>query len=236
MYLDVDQMPGIVFEYYSGLLDNTEVVPSVSRESGGQILLIHESDRIRMTIRFQLSSGHRWIYKKSTLHIDGEKTQVASTPEMYYAIFKDPDNGRRNFVPKNAQKAVIPKATPIDEGEVPLAISRSLKELRKIVPEDATLSIGCTNENRYLITVTATSGNKVVYEFTNSTLHDIKLVSHTGYDVTSVYDSMGNDFIVEFLGQESRSAQRPSNPAGTEHTSGFASNAVQTRKATVFRI
>lgn len=234
MIIDVDQMPKIVFEVYSFLLDNTEVEPIVTREHGGRIKLDHASDRVQMTIKFRLN-GRKWSWMGSSLLIDGEKKGLASSWEMYSAIFKDPDNGRRNFVPEGCVKAELPESLPIEDKYAPVHVSSYVKQIQQMASDEIDVWISRTEENNHLITAEHTSGGKIVFVFTDKSF-DIRLISSTGYDITQANREYFEGFILEFLGSESRSAQVSFISEGIERTQGFVSNSVQVRQATVFRI
>ena len=81
--------------------------------SYGKILLTHLGERTKMTIKFRLD-GRKWRWEKSHLFIDGKQQPLASGWDMYVAIYKDPDNGRRNFTPEGARKAAIPASQEVE--------------------------------------------------------------------------------------------------------------------------
>jgi len=241
--VSVDELPGVAFEPYSFLLDNTGVEPIVERRGFGHLTLVHSSARVRMTITFKLSSGGKWNWCDSTLHIDGKKTALASSWDMYAAIFKDPDNGRRNFVPKGAKKAVLPESKPVDEQLAPAVVTSSADQLRKLVMPDKKIDIEIriSGASKYLVFATDELGAQIVYVFEAKhtgrwEITDVRIVTATGFDVTQHNAAHLESYILDFLGHVSRSTQQSTVPLGREMRAGGVENSVMVRKATVFRV
>src|SRR4249920_3128440 len=151
----IDDMPQIVHEPYAFLLDKTYVEPTVERNGYGKMTLTHLGERTKMTIHFRLSA-RKWQWEKSRLWIDGERVPLASGWDMYVAIFKDPDNGRRNFTPEGAKKAKVPDSQPVDEQYLPKVIAQELAGLRRQNEKEATTIVPSvvSAANQYLITLT----------------------------------------------------------------------------------
>ena len=135
--VSIDDMPDVVHEPYAFLLDKTGSEPIVERSGYGKILLTHLGERTKMTIKFRLD-GRKWRWEKSHLFIDGKQQPLASGWDMYVAIYKDPDNGRRNFTPEGARKAAIPASQEVDETYLPTAVAKELDSLRKLTVKETT--------------------------------------------------------------------------------------------------
>lgn len=241
--VSIDDLPGVVYEPYSFLLDNTGVEPVVERSGFGHLTLVHSSDRVRMTITFRLSAGKKWNWTDSTLHIDGQKKPLASSWDMYAAIFKDPDTGRRNFVPKGAKKAQLPETQPVDQQHAPSVVTSSADQLRKLVMPDKKIDIEVriADASKYLVFATDELGAQIVYLFEAKNtgrweITGITIITPTGYDVTQHNASHLESYILDFLGHVSRSTQQSTVPLGREMRAGGVENSVMVRKATVFRV
>jgi hypothetical protein len=245
--VDIDFMPAIVHEPYAFLLDQTGVEPTVERNGNGRMVLTHLGDRTKMTIHFRLN-GRKWQWEKSNLWIDGERKPLASGWEMYVAIYKDPDNGRRNYTPKGARKAVIPASQPVDEQYLPKQVALELESLRKQNQKETTTVVPTvvSSANQYMITMTdGEDGRQFIFVFefhagsgpvTGWQLTDYILVNALGYDVTHYVGESGmRAFLDEILGATGRAVQVTYNPGGTTQQAA-TTNSVNVRKSTVFRI
>jgi hypothetical protein len=242
MSVSVEDMPRVVFEPYGFLLDETGVEPVVFRPGPGRMDLVHSSDRVRMVIRFRLS-GHTWQWVKSTLHVDGEKKPIAASWPQYAAIFKDPDEGRRNYVPKGARKAVLPEMRLVDERYAPAVVVQCVHEVRALVGShkviDVTVSL-TQDQSQYAIAAQDEEGGRIVYWFRDDRCgawepHAVTLISPTGYDITQFHSDRIDDALLEFLGSTSRAAQRTTLPGG-HAVQASVTNSVEVRKATVRRV
>lgn len=240
--LSIDNMPEVVHEPYAFLLDKTGVEPIVERNGYGKILLTHLGERTKMTIKFRLD-GRKWRWEKSHLFIDGEQKPLASGWEMYVAIYKDPDNGRRNFTPEGAKKAKIPASQPVDEKYLPKLIATELANLRKMSQKESTTIVPTvvSSANQYLITLLdGETGQSFVFTFGFETgtwqIVDILLVNANGYDVSQyVGESQIENFLHEIMGIAGRASQVTYNPLGSVQQAA-TTNSVNVRNATVFRI
>jgi len=248
--ISIDDMPAAVHEPYVFLLDETEVEPSVERNGYGKILLTHSSDRIRMTIQFRLDGKWRW--EKSRLFIDGERVPNSASWDQYVSIFKDPDNGRKNHVPKGAKKAKLPKSKAVDEQYLPRSISVMVASARKSATKDTVTVTPTISEDgkEYLVTVTDTAvehdGSTIVLFFgfgaaiggeksMEWSLTGGLAVNAMGYDVTHHLEHGLEDHLMGILGAQSRAAQIPHIPGGSvQGASGFGSADI--RKQTVRRV
>lgn len=237
-----ENMPPIVYDAYAFLLDNTDTVPVVERQGTGRIRLVHQSDRVRMTISFQHAS-RRWVWKKSTLHVDGAPQPLATSWEMYVAIFKDPDNGRETYVPEGAKKAQIPVSRDVDEQHTPQAIQSVANQLRKLSnPETVEqIRVSIAGSREYLLTVRNKTGKQIVLFFDSGPgnswrIVQMMIVSPTGHDVTGFESGFVDDVLLEMLGAQSRNAQVSALPSAMRSTDNVPTNSVQVRKTTVFRI
>lgn len=237
----IDDMPDLVHEPYGFLLDNTGVEPVVERSGYGRILLTHFSDRVKMTIQFRLNN-RKWQWEQSRLWVDGERTPLATSWEMYVAIFKNPDTGRRDFTPKGARKAKFPVSQPVDEQYLPKAVATEVAGLRKMNRKDVTTVVPTIvpKANQYVITVDGGDGQKFVFVFSLTTgqwqVTDMMLVNASGYDVTAyIGEHQIEGFLHEIMGIVGRATQVTNSPLGA--VSGAATtNSVNVRKSTVFRI
>lgn len=240
--LSIDNMPEVVHEPYAFLLDKTGVEPIVERNGYGKILLTHLGERTKMTIKFRLD-GRKWRWEKSHLFIDGEQQPLASGWEMYVAIFKDPDNGRRDFVPEGARKAQIPESKEVDEQYLPKAVADELISLRKMVRKAETTATATivSSANQYLITlVDGETGQSFIFTFGFESgawqVVDMLLVNAKGYDVTRyVGEHQIEQFLHEIMGIAGRASQVTYNPGGSAQQAA-TTNSVNVRKSTVFRI
>jgi len=239
----IEDMPDVVHEPYAFLLDKTDVEPVVERSGYGRMLLTHTGERTRMTIQFRLD-GRKWRWEKSRLFIDGKSVDLAKGWDMYVAIFKDPDNGRKNYTPEGAKKAVIPESAPVDEKYVPGPVATELRNLRKAVEKDGTTVVPTvvSNKNQYLITVDdGDSDRKIVFVFgfENSLwrITDLVLVNARGYDVSRyVSEQELEEILREILGATKHNSQESYLPGMHQQGPQGVSNSVQVRKSTVFRI
>lgn len=237
----IEDMPPKVYRPYSYLLDETGVEPVVQRKGFGRMELVHASERVRMTILFRLRQT-KWAWISSTLTVDGKRVPLATTWDMYVEIFKDPDAGRRNYVPKGAKKAQVPDTKPVDDERAPMAMLNAVRELRRMVGKgrDIAIDLGIENAQRYVLSVTnRKDDSKILCLYRPGdggwVIEGIQLISPTGYDITDYHADEIDEYILEFLGAESRGAQRPEKPLGNEQKAQV-SNSVLVRKATVFRI
>lgn len=244
----IDDMPDVVHEPYAFLLDETGVEPSVERSGYGKILLTHLGERTKMTISFRLD-GRSWRWADSKLYIDGEKKPLASGWDMYVSIYKDPDNGRKNHVPKGAKKAKLPESKPVDEQYLPKGVATCLAAMRKASTKDTVTSVPTISEDgkEYLVTVTDTSdeadGSAIILFFgylsTGGTMEwSISgglAVNAMGYDVTYALENGLESHLMGILGAQSRASQVPLIPGGREQgATGFGS--VDVRKNAVRRV
>lgn len=240
--VSIDDMPDVVHEPYAFLLDKTGVEPIVERSGYGKMLLTHLGERTKMTIQFRLES-RKWRWERSRLWIDGERQPLASGWEMYVAIFKDPDNGRRNFTPEGARKAVIPASKPLDEEYLPKLVATEVANLRKITVKESTTIVPtvASEKNQYLITLDdGETGQKFVFvfgfELGNWQVVDMLLVNASGYDVTRYVGEAGIDaFLSEIMGIAGRASQVTYNPLGSVQQAA-ATNSTMVRKSTVIRV
>lgn len=240
----IDDMPQIVHEPYAFLLDKTDVEPAVERNGYGKMTLTHLGERTKMTIHFRLNA-RKWQWEKSRLWIDGERVPLASGWNMYVAIFKDPDNGRRNFTPEGAKKAKVPDSQSVDEQYLPKVIAQELAGLRRQNEKEATTIVPSvvSAANQYLITLTDNDdARKFVFVFGFDSpggwqLQDFMLINASGYDVTRYVGEAGiESFLSEILGIAGRAVQVTNNPGGSVQQVATTSNSVSVRKSTVFRI
>lgn len=241
--VDIDYMPGIVHEPYAFLLDKTGVEPIVERNGNGRMILTHLGERTKMTIQFRLN-GRKWQWEKSCLWIDGERKPLASGWDMYVSIFKDPDNGRRNFTPEGAKKAKIPASQPVDEEYLPKLIAAELANLRKQSVKETTVITPTvvSSANQYLITLEDGEDDRkfiFIFEFNPGggwQMADFILVNALGYDVTRYVGEAGiEQFLNEILGIAGRASQVSVDPGGSAKQAA-TTNSVNVRKSTVFRI
>lgn len=240
--VSIDDMPDVVHEPYAFLLDHTGVEPSVERSGYGKILLTHLGERTKMTIQFRLES-RKWRWEQSRLWIDGERKPLATGWEMYVAIYKDPDNGRRTYTPKGARKAMIPESKPVDEQHLPRAVSFELESLRKTTVKRETTIVPTivSSRNQYLITLTdGETGQKFIFTFglemNTWQIVDMLLVNMNGYDVTQyIGESQIENFLHEIMGITGRASQVTYNPGGSAQQAA-TTNSVNVRKSTVFRV
>ena len=240
--VSIDDMPDVVHEPYAFLLDQTGVEPVVERSGYGKILLTHLGERTKMTIKFRLD-GRKWRWEKSHLFIDGEQKPLASGWEMYVAIFKDPDNGRRNFTPEGARKAQIPDSKPVDEQYLPKVVATELANLRKMSKKETTTITPTvvSSANQYLISlVDGETGQSFIFTFGFETgtwqIVDVLLVNASGYDVSHyVGESQIESFLHEIMGIAGRASQVTYNPLGSAQQAA-TTNSVNVRKSTVFRV
>lgn len=239
----IDDLPDVIFEPYTFLLDETGVEPVVEKNGYGKRTLTHLGERTKMTIHFRLD-GRKWRWERSFLWIDGERAPLAAGWDMYVSIYKDPDNGRVNHVPKGAKKAKLPESQAVDEQYVPAAVARELKNLRKNAKDstDVTPTID-SHANEYLITVHDRDDNSrflffFTYDGTRWSATRFMLVNPAGYDLTYL---IGEDpaqfeaFLRKLLGNPTGRIDMPAGPVGASQQAGV-SNSVAVRKATVFRV
>lgn len=242
--VSIENMPDVVHEPYAFLLDKTGVEPFVERSGYGRMLLTHLGERTKMTIAFRLD-GRSWRWAESKLFIDGERKPNAGSWEQYVAVFKDPDNGRRNFVPDGAKKAKIPASREIDEQYAPKQIADTVGQLRKMIGKDTvTVVPTITSDGMYLVTITdSEDGGSFVYVFKNNgfspdkgwTTESVLVVTGSGYDVTHLVGPDIESHVLNLLGANSRAAQVPTMPGGSVRQAAV-SNSTMVRKASVFRI
>lgn len=242
--VSIDDMPPIVHRPYAFLLDGTDIEPVVERTGYGRIRLVHLGERTRMTIDFRLNRT-TWDWHKSSLFVDGKKVPNAANWDMYVAIFKDPDNGRKNFVPEGARKAVLPKVQPVeDEQHLPKYVADELKSLRSASLKDTTSVTALVNskKNEYVLTVLdGTNDSKFLFTFGIGpdgkwTITDVMLVNSTGYDITAhLTHGEVEEFLHDLLGSIGRKTQVTTVPYGHVHRAAVSSS-VEVRKSTVFRI
>jgi len=67
------------------LTEHTSVEPTVVRR-GIHLVLEHENDRVRMTCTYRLFRG-QWVQSATSLEIDGQRRNIASSPEEYVQVF-----------------------------------------------------------------------------------------------------------------------------------------------------
>lgn len=248
--IDIDAIPGSVWELYKFLLDETGVIPSVTRSGYGKITLEHQNERVRTVVNFH-NPGWRWNWKSSSLFVDGEKEVIASSPEHYVAIFNDPDEGRYGYTPKGSKKVKLPDMREISEEQLtyaPHLVSSMAKNLKSdVTDKNAEIKVCIAeNSNRYIISVKNPAKGDV-YQVIGKDgslgskvggwgLVDMILVNTRGYDVTQESSHKIEDILRELLGAESRKNQKPYVPEGSTRNQAGMSNSVAVRKATVFRV
>lgn len=239
----IENMPDIVHEPYAFLLDETGVEATVEKSGYGKMLLTHLGERTKMTIQFRLN-GRKWQWERSRLWIDGERAPLASGWDMYTAIYKDPDNGRRNFTPKGAKKAKVPESQPVDEQYLPVVVAKELEGLRKTSVKETTTIVPTvvSKANQYMITLhDGEDDQQFVFVFGHQhgdwRLVDLILINANGYDVTNYVGEAGIEaFLHEILGIAGRASQVTYNPLGSVQQAATTANLVQVRKSTVFRV
>lgn len=249
--LSIDNMPEVVHEPYAFLLDKTGVEPIVERNGYGKILLTHLGERTKMTIKFRLD-GRKWRWEKSHLFIDGKAKPLASGWDMYVSIYKDPDNGRKDFVPKGARKAKLPEMRTVENEEhLPSAVADCLRGMRSVNTKTATTVVKASislDGKQYLLSVVDTDkdGDEstiiLTFGFGGSpsgamewTITGGLAVNRRGYDVTNYLNCDLNTALMDLLGAQSRAAQVPFVPGGSAQQAA-TTNSVNVRKSTVFRI
>lgn len=242
--VDIDVMPKVVWDLYKEILDLTEVAPTVNRSGFGKITLSHQSDRVRVLVFFH-NPGWKWNWKDSTLFIDGEKVQIATSPEHYASIFKNPDRGRYEHTPDGAKKANLPVMRILDDEQVkhaPTAVSQSFRDIKSRVNDDETcVNLHISEEsNAYIITLENARKLSVYAKFEivggKWAPSDVTMVNPLGYDVSDTYEGASGRIIADILGDMSRESQRSyTNPGKTQGQAGM-SNSVSVKKATVFRV
>ncbi|QBZ72071.1 hypothetical protein SEA_KRADAL_175 [Streptomyces phage Kradal] len=243
--VDIDNMPAVVHQPYAFLLDETGVEPIVERNGYGKILLTHLGERTKMTIAFRLD-GRGWRWENSKLFIDGEKKPLANGWDQYVSIFKDPDNGRRNHIPKGAKKAKLPESNEVDEQYLPKTIATCLASMRKAATKDTVTVVPTISKDskEYLVTVADSSDGSsiaLVFEYVGAgdtmewSLTQGMAVNAMGYDVTHHLSHSLEDHLMAVLGANSRAAQVPTIPGGSvQGASGYGSADI--RKNTVRRV
>lgn len=248
--LSIDNMPEVVHEPYAFLLDKTGVEPIVERSGYGKILLTHLGERTKMTIKFRLD-GRKWRWEKSHLFIDGKAKPLASGWDMYVSIYKDPDNGRKDFVPAGAKKAKLPEMRTVENEEhLPSTVAECLRSMRSASTKTTTVvtaSISLDGK-QYILSVTDTDedGDESTVALTfgfvgggsgsmDWTITGGLAVNRRGYDVTNHLHCDLNTFLMDLLGAQSRAAQVPFVPGGSARQAA-TTNSVNVRKSTVFRI
>ena len=238
----IEDMPDVVHEPYAFLLDQTSVEPVVERNGYGRMLLTHLGERTKMTIQFRLD-GRKWRWERSFLWVDGERKPLAAGWDMYISIYKDPDNGRRNHVPKGAKKAKLPESSSVtDEEYLPLAIIASLKNARRAAGKDTVVTPAIVSSaNQYLVTISNTdSGETVVLTFGSdgSTWHvaDLMIINPAGYDVSFLVEPDQFETVVaRVLGAANAREATSFVPSGGP-TAGAVSNSVNVRTAPCLRV
>lgn len=240
-----DVLPALIQEVYDFLTTETGVEPVVERTGYGRMLMTHQNDRVRVTISLRLS-GKAWNWTGSKLYIDGESAPRADDREVYVSIFKDPDDGRRNHVPKGAKQADLPESRPVEEDDLPSEVRSLLKQAVKTKAENAsvtlTTSVSLDRSQHFITLKHLEKGSRIVVSFKkdiNSTpgwsIDDMIAISSTGYDVTGYLHQPMDEYLMDMLGADSRAKQVPFVPGG--RTEGAAvTNSVTVRKSTVFRI
>lgn len=248
--ISIDNMPEVVHEPYAFLLDKTGVEPIVERVGYGKILLTHLGERTKMTIKFRLD-GRKWRWEKSHLFIDGKMKPLASGWDMYVAIYKDPDNGRKDFVPAGARKAKLPETRTVENEEhLPSTVAECLRAMRTVSTKTTAVSTPSISLDgkQYVLTVTDTdedgdqSSVCLIFGYTGGgtgsmdwTIVGSLAVNRRGYDVTGYLNCDLNTYLMDMIGANSRAAQVPFIPQGGPQGAA-ATNSTMVRKSTVFRI
>lgn len=244
--VDIADMPEIVREVYSYLLDSTEVEPTVERNGYGRMLLTHQSDRVHLAVAFRLN-GRAWASGDMKLHIDGQPCTTVAEWDMYVSVFRDPDHGRRNHVPDGTKKAVIPASRPVENEEhLPTILTKCLARLRApkmaYAISSATTSIAL-DQSKYLLTMEGhdPDGFTTIAVFGRADgaadwlFSELIVVNPMGYDVTKTLAPSLTASLKGLLGADSRLNQVSLIPGG--RTQGAAAtNSTMVRKASVVRV
>lgn len=90
-----DFVPEHVRKWREAIERNIGQPVTLERRDTRRYRITAESDRVRMTVDYKLTSGQGWIWAASTLHVDGERRPLAENPEAFYRLFRDPDSGGR---------------------------------------------------------------------------------------------------------------------------------------------
>lgn len=236
--------------------------PPVVVRTGNTYELTHGNDRVRLMCRYVRDSRGKFQYT-STLSVDGVDRPRVKSLNAYLRLLADPDNDQPDRRPDCELPPVYPLA---DGKEVPLLVATmaeiigaqdvtasvrvghaSMAQRKRwsawtwsLNDDDA-----FPDEDAYVVEGVKDDGTRVqLYFHPHPRLHGMHCLSGV-----SAVDSQGRDLTGEF-GEDINKAldgllgvkvpsqasldKGPSRPAGD--SKGTVSNAVRTRKATVFRI
>lgn len=239
-----EDMPSIVANRYANLLDKSETEPTVERNGYGRMILTHQNTRVRLTISYRLN-GRTWAEGELKILVDGSLFDGIEDIDRYVAIFADPDNGERDYIPKGSKKAKLPEFRPADEQHLPSVVARIFNKLRKATVGTASLSVEALialDQSRYLIRIDIPGDGSSIYvifrfDTTKDTwiLDSFKAVSFKGYDVTEAMSGPLKTQLMSLAGANSRANQIASVPGG-QRRGAAVTNSTEVRKSTVVRV
>jgi len=88
-------LPAEVRRIVTEITDHTGTAPDVHRVETRRFRLTLANARVRMTLDVKMTGPGRWKWAGSTLHVDGVRVPIMPSPEAFYRLFNDPDEGGR---------------------------------------------------------------------------------------------------------------------------------------------
>jgi len=135
-------VPAPVREWVELLHRATGVVPKVDRTvtPAPRWRLRLANDRVVLSMDFRSSSGGRWVWRGSTLSIDGQAVAAAANLEHFVRVFADPDEEyeRRQLPPPALEAALGVRPT----AEAPAPVAEGLRKLSRAFGRSAECVVG----------------------------------------------------------------------------------------------
>lgn len=238
------RIPQQTQDLLESLREDTGVAPTVELINPTTILLTHENERVRMTVRYVRKIGSkRWHWGVSELYENGAKRKNALTYQHYVAIFEG-----REEAHKSRKVTELAPLDPHPPGvAIPLGVQKAYDDIKKrMAREDKrNITVGMDGE-RYVIEIAGPLAtvrlNYVVKGVTESAARlfredpqdPLRVVLASGVDITDEVIANADLFQSLMMGDTSAIPDLTDSP--TTMTRGPRSNAVETRRATVIRV
>ena len=198
------------------------------------------NDRVVLTMDFRPTGGRRWVFRGSTLSIDGQRVGLAANVEHFVRVFANPDDEyERRQLPPPALETEL-QVRPVTQA--PTLVVEGLRKLSRRFGKSAQCVVGTVGSAFWAVEVRMSQGAAVLrvnfHVWPDGSCHEVAeppfLVTVNGKDVTA---QMGGKLerVLAMLNRPAHDAapgpQAVAGPAGPARDVG-----VETRRATVLRL
>lgn len=240
-------IPEIARNMAADLVRDTGVAPTVRKYVSGY-LLEHESDHVRLTIRYKQRS-RKWAWAGSTLTIKGERQQIlAHGYDDYVKIFKQ--GHRDQLIIEDSPVIDWPDYPLADETDAPAMVRNELiknrREARKHDGDPAAVSLHRHGEIYIIscqgpvlsvnITFSRQPDGEWAFAWTREVILAIACEDGVFYDVSSKFEALGFDVqrLLSAMGHDLPQTNIPQQIHRTSEPKRL--NSVEVRRNSVMRV